>query len=180
MKKMLLFAVILVMYHCTFAQSGALTIINNNPTCTLHINVMAVDANLGNNFGCDLAVNFVIPPSSSVSFSDPSFIFAAGGGPGWNYVAVPSSFTYANMLTELGGGYGTFSFAWTDCSFQFQCPDCGEGSNMREVYPGTCTTPHCLLSGGTTWTAGACSYLTGGSWSSPGACVGNDVTITLF
>ncbi len=177
MKKILLLGLLFMVRQGVFAQSAALTV-TNNTACTLYISVRAVDANLGNNSGCDIVLCLTVNPTSSVSFIDPSYAMVPGGGPGFCYVT--TSFAYPTLLSELAGTLGPPSWAWTDAVFQFACTDCGVGGNLWEPFPGMCTI-HCIGSSSSTWTPSTCtSQITiGGTWASPGACLMNDVTITF-
>src|ERR1700733_15245483 len=82
MKKILFFALLLFICKGACAQFGALTINNNNATCSICLNLYAKAPFEGNGSVCDIwTCKLCIPPSTTVSFTSP-YDFAYGSGPG--------------------------------------------------------------------------------------------------
>ncbi len=177
MKKILLFAGLFLFVQGVFAQTAGLKIINHSTTCTVFANVYAIDANLGNPHGCDIRVCLAIPPSTTYTYADPTYIL-----PFSDFCTMNTAFTPALLHTEIYTT-STPNWNWTDCEFQYSCGDCGTGGAVSETYPsGTaaCAT-NCVGTGSESWLPNTCSPpVVKAVWSSPGNCVMNNVQIDFY
>ena|ERR1035437_2444902 len=123
MKKLLIFAMLLLMGHGAFAQGG-LTIDNSNGKCGVWVKMLGYDPLFPPDaFTCKLnSFTFLVPPGviwtwcsvwefqgSSPSCATPAIGWAFG-------VPIPA---------------GSTTFQWTDVTFQWdRCNDCNAGGNM--------------------------------------------------
>ena len=171
MKKILLFAALLLLGRGAFAQAGSLTIINNL-TCDVTVGLYATETILGNGAGCSLvSYFFVVPALTTMSWSDPSN-FTVYGGPspaiGWSsqLVPIPASYWTSPCCSLI-------DFRWTDAQFQFGCLDCGTNGAVSD--PGPIST---CFSDLPTWSGGACFY--NAKWSTSYVYPMNNVTLTFF
>jgi hypothetical protein len=147
-----------------FAQTGALTINNNNAFCDVWVKMAAVDAGYSNGTRCDITgVTFMIPAGGGTfTFASPFDFDASAGGPGY------ASFTTPMTPLDLAT---TTTFQWTDVIFQWQCPipPCqtnGGGSmadNFAILFGTNCAPPPI----GTTWSGASCLSATS-TWSNFG------------
>ena len=120
MKRTILFFALLLMGAGAFAQSGSLTLINNNKDCGVWVNMQAV-VNPWDPAACDIVYKTIIlPPAGGtpyiITFATPT-AFLTFPGPGIGYIAAPIPGTY--WLPPPTSG-----FMWTDVAFQYNC-GCG-------------------------------------------------------
>ena len=172
---MLLLPVLFLFAQGVFAQTAALKIINHS-TCTVYVNMYAIDANLGNGTACDIRVCLTIPPGPPVTFANPYLI------PLPDYCTMTTPITLADLYTEF---YVTLTpnWNWTDCEFQYDCGDCGTGGAISETYPGgtAACAINCVGTGSESWIPNTCSPpIVKAVWSSPGNCVMNNVQIDFI
>ena len=171
MKKILLFAALLLLGRGAFAQAGSLTIINNLK-CDVTVGLYATETTYGDGGGCSLvSYFFVVPALTTMSWSDPSN-FTVYGGPspaiGWSSQLVPILASYWTMPC-----CAVLDFNWTDAQFQFGCPECGSNGAVSDP---SSLISSCFLDP-PTW-SGPCSY--NAQWGSSGVYPMNNVTLTFF
>lgn len=178
MKKFLIFMAIVALSYNTHAQNAALKITNWNNVCSVFVDVYATSTLMNNGTVCDIRACFILPPGGgSVSFADPAAAFGS-------FCTVTNPFGLGGptgLIAMLAGSLGTPDWVWTDATFQYSCPDCGEGGNLRESYPPLCTSGHCLTTGGLGWgsVVPSCPPVNA-SWTSPGNCTMSDVQIDFW
>jgi len=162
MKRLLLSMLFFTLCMGARAQVGALKIINNNPDCSIFVNMHAKDNFSTNYTGCDLiAPTQILGPAPFADiYANPAAFFPT---PGFSYEAVPEPVSYWSGVT---------TFAWEDIDFQYQCPECSGGGRMSE--PGSSFSCYGALP---VWT-GPCGHYATWSSSTPGVDMSN-VVITF-
>ncbi len=136
-----------------FAQTGALTVTNNNANCGVWVKMSAVDAGYLNGSACDITgiTFFLAPGGSSLLCTNPGDFDVVGGGPGFAYFTSPMSHT--DLIT-------TTTFQWTDVTFQWQCPippcQSNNGGIMTDPLALLTSPITACLTGGTSWSGSSC------------------------
>ncbi len=159
MKKLLIFAMLLLMGHGAFAQGG-LTIDNTNGKCGVWVKMSAIDLFSGFPTACQLdSWTFLVPAGANWSWCNvyefqgpigPCSIAASTPGiiaPGWAFGGPVLAFTP--------------TFQWTDVTFQWmRCNDCNGGNNMSNICSPYCyavtnfgfaASPSCPATNYATW-----------------------------
>ena len=177
MKKILFIIAMLFLVKVATAQSGMLTIHNNNQNCWVHVNVFARDANLFNS-NCGIRTGTIIlAPSTSFGPFNPASVYST---PGFLTMTPPFGLAALNAdLTSLSPG-----FVWTDAEFQYVCPitDCGIGGRLSENFPGFCGGTCAIPAPGISWVNPVpllCPSVIAATWISIGNCFMNDITLNF-
>ena len=129
MKRVLIFAMLLLMGRGAFAQGG-LTIINTKP-CELYISMSGIDIPNGD-FPCMLnSPTFVVGATTTVMWN----CVWDFQGPGSPCSSLPAPIGWA---TGLPIPATSLTFQWSDAAFQFKCPvtvPCPMGGRLSDCSP---------------------------------------------
>ena len=136
MKKLFFMALLCVTASAAFAQSGAITINNNNTICGVYV-VLYAEQPAGSFSGCSLqSVQIYLPPFPNAGWARTWATYSAfTAAIGWNGTPGPSS--------------GATYFTWNEAYFQFNCPvisipPCANGGTYVNALWGIygCTSPY--------------------------------------
>lgn len=120
MKKILLFACLLMLGSSVFAQNGALTVNNTSSTCNITVTMYAKAPTLQGTGACDEIISntFVVPAGMSRSWtSNVSF----GSAVGWASTPGPI-------------GASTTDFQWTSAEYTSSCsPSCSPSATWQTI-----------------------------------------------
>ena len=146
MRKQLLIAAVLLLSSGAYAQSGALTINNTNPICTVYVSVIGIAPMEGDGAPCSLtSVSIMLGPGQTARWNSISDF--ATGVPG-TPTPVIGGFTPAPSPILPAAWPAVTDFIYTDAKFQFQCPPtsippCSDGGG--EVSVPALGLPSCFM-----------------------------------
>jgi hypothetical protein len=109
MKILFIISMLIVVGDCIYAQSGALTINNQQNPCGVHVLLYAKDASSTPAAGyCDIATKTLYVPAYT------TLVYTSV----WNYETTTGWLSIPSGSVSLS----TTDFTWTDATFQFNCP----------------------------------------------------------